>query len=252
VIALKISQEKRSLIVKVESTRPLGRAKRAAIAHTISSMVRIEESYDEFYTEARKHREFHWVVKHGAGRLLRAQTVFEDVVKMICTTNCSWELTRVMAKNLTTKLGRQKGDAGCSFPSPEAIAGKTDSFLRKEIHSGYRSPYLLEFAERVASGKLSVEQWRHSSQPTEELFKEARAVKGMGDYAAGNIMKLLGRYDYLGLDSWCRAKFCEMHKNGRRVSDRTIERHYRSFGKWQGLFLWMDLTREWHEKEPPF
>ncbi|MGH2568790.1 MAG: DNA-3-methyladenine glycosylase family protein, partial [Bacteroidota bacterium] len=72
---------------------------------------------------------------------------------------------------------------------------------------------------------------------TGELFKQVRSVKGMGDYAAGNIMKLLGRYDYLGLDSWVRGKFSSLHKNGRTVSDKTIERHYARYGKWKGFFF---------------
>ena len=88
--------------------------------------------------------------------------------------------------------------------------------------------------------------------PTEELFKQVRSVKGMGNYAAGNIMKLLGRYDYLGLDSWVRAQFYKLHKNGRRIGDKTIERHYDRFGKWRGLFFWLEMTKNWYDKKFPF
>ena len=38
-------------------------------------------------------RELAWVAT-GAGRMLRCPTVWEDVVKTLCTTNCSWGLTR--------------------------------------------------------------------------------------------------------------------------------------------------------------
>ena len=99
---------------------------------------------------------------------------------------------------------------------------------------------------------LAVEEWRTSDEPTEELFKRVRSVKGVGPYAAGNILKLLGRYDYLGLDSWCRGKFYELFKKGRKVKDSTIEKYYAPFGKWRGLFLWMDATKDWHTKEFPF
>src|SRR5918997_729197 len=40
--------------------------------------------------------EFAWVARDGAGRLLRSPTVYEDLVKSIMTTNCSWSLTRKM------------------------------------------------------------------------------------------------------------------------------------------------------------
>ena len=61
-------------------------------------------------------------------------------------------------------------------------------------------------------------------------------------------MKLLGRYDRLGLDSWSRGKFYQLHCNGRKVKDATIERHYEEYGEWRGLFFWLEMTREWHDE----
>jgi hypothetical protein len=49
----------------------------------------------------------------------------------------------------------------------------------------------------------------------------------VGPYAAGNLLKLLGHYDYLAIDSWCRMKFFELHKGGRKVLDKTIEKFYK-------------------------
>jgi len=188
----------------------------------------------------------------GAGRLLRAPTVFEDVVKMICTTNCSWALTEIMVGNLCRKLGTRVDDAHFTFPVPEAIANISEKFLRKEIRAGYRAPYLLELSRRIAKGDLELESWRTSTLPTGELFKTALSVKGIGPYAAGNILKLLGRYDYLGIDSWCRKKFYEIHRNGKIASDRVIEKYYKPFGKWRGLFFWLDVTKHWYDQKFPF
>ena len=186
------------------------------------------------------------------GRLLRAPTVFEDVVKMICTTNCSWALTENMIGNLTAKLGTRLGSFTYSFPTPEIMAGVSESFLRKEIKSGYRSPYLLELAQLVAQGTLNLEAWRNPSLTTESLYDEVLTVKGMGAYAAGNIMRLLGRYDYLALDSWVRKRFSEKHRKGRKVSDSTIEKHYAPFGKWKGLLFWLEMTEYWYRENFPF
>ena len=171
---------------------------------------------------------------------------------MICTTNCSWALTDVMVKALTKKLGTHLRGNLYAFPNPDSIAEVSESFLRKEIRCGYRAPYLLELSRRVVAGELSPEQWRNSAATTEELFDKVRSIKGVGEYAAANILKLLGRYDFLGLDSWCRSKFFEIYRKGRKVSDATIERHYARFGKWKGLFLWMDVTKDWYDKEFPF
>jgi 3-methyladenine DNA glycosylase/8-oxoguanine DNA glycosylase len=224
----------------------------AGLSASLSSILRLEESFGPFYAEAKRYPRYRWVVKLGAGRLLRCSTVFEDVVKMICTTNCSWALTEIMVKAFVDKLGQRVRGGDPAFPSAEAIASCSESYLRKEIRCGYRAPYLLELSRKISNGTLEIEQWRASTIPTEELFKEVRAIKGVGEYAAGNILKLLGRYDYLGIDSWARTKFYETFRDGRKVKDSTIEKHYAPFGKWRGLFMWMDMTKDWYTKEYPF
>jgi 3-methyladenine DNA glycosylase/8-oxoguanine DNA glycosylase len=241
-----------NIAVELRSAEELSPSQKQEVKAQLGACLRLEQDLSEFYALARREVEFRWVPRAKAGRLLRAPTVFEDVVKMICTTNCSWSLTEIMVGNLVSKLGRESVTGNSGFPTPEALADVNESFLRKEIRSGYRSPYLMEFALSVAEGKLDPESWRSSSLPTQELFKTVRSVKGMGDYAAGNIMKLLGHYDYLGLDSWVRGKFSEIHKNGRKVSDRTIERTYRRFGVWRGLFFWLEMTRDWYNRTFPF
>ncbi|MCI0706800.1 MAG: hypothetical protein L0Y80_04850 [Ignavibacteriae bacterium] len=242
----------KGITVQCHSQKPLNATHKQEIHSQLRACLRLTEDMASFYAEASRLRKFQWVPRMGAGRMLRSPTVFEDVVKMICTTNCSWALTEIMVGNLTTKLGRKFESGAYSFPTPQALAETTEKFFRKEIRSGYRSPYLLELGERVASGKLDMELWRSSTLPTDELFKQVRAVKGMGDYAAGNIMKLLGRYDYLGLDSWVRGKFYELHKNGRKVTDKTIEKYYAPYGKWQGLFFWLEMTKDWYDHKFPF
>ncbi|HTK82307.1 MAG TPA: hypothetical protein VL633_08465 [Bacteroidota bacterium] len=237
--------------IVLETDTPLNASEQEEVAGTVRSCFRLEEKFSEFYAEAMKYPRFRWIPESGSGRMLRAPTVFEDLVKMICTTNCSWALTEIMVANLCTELGEPGGN-GKTFPSPEAVADCTEKFLRKKIHAGYRAPYLLELSKRIVNKNVDLEAWRDSSAPTTELFDEVRSVKGVGPYAAGNILKLLGRYDYLGIDSWCRKQFFELHKGGRTVSDRTIGKFYEPFGKWKGLFFWMDVTKHWHSKNLPF
>jgi N-glycosylase/DNA lyase len=179
--------------------------------------------------------------------LLRSPTVFEDLVKMICTTNCSWALTDKMVNALVDALGRDVGRGSRSFPSPEVMAEMPEKFYRDEVRAGYRAPYLKELAERVAAGDIEPESWLVSGVSTEELKKEIKRVKGVGDYAAENMLKLVGRYDGLGLDSWVRAKFARMHNGSRKTDDKKIARYYGRYGEWRGLALWCDMTRDWLE-----
>ena len=141
--------------------------------------------------------------------MLRSPTVFEDLVKMICTTNCSWGLTVKMVNGLVANLGRETNDGRRSFPNAETMAAMPLEFFVDEVRAGYRAAYLKELADRVASGELNVEEWLNSDLPTSELVKQIKGVKGAGNYAAENLLKLLGRYDGLALDSWTRARFFE-------------------------------------------
>jgi N-glycosylase/DNA lyase len=124
----------------------------------------------------------------------------------------------------------------------------SESFYRDEIRAGYRSPYFVELAEAVASGKIDPESWLHSDLPTPELKKQIKNVKGIGDYAAENLLKLIGRYDGLALDSWLRAEFYKKHNKEKKCADKKIEKFYKKFGDWKGLAIWCDMTERWFDE----
>ena len=217
-------------------------------AQVVRHILRFDEDFAEFYEAIRAEESFAWVGNLKAGRLLRSATVFEDLVKTICTTNCSWSLTRSMTNNLVDKLGSSSADGQKAFPTAAAMAWSTPDFFRDEIRAGYRSPYFVELAESVAAGTIDPEAWLQSELPTPELKKEIKKIKGIGDYAAENLLKLLGRYDGMALDSWLRGGFYKMHNRERPCPDKKIEKHYKKFGKWKGLAIWCDMTRDWFER----
>lgn len=214
------------------------------ILQAVRHILRLDDDFDDFYRSVDKDETLEWAGRMNAGRLLRSHTVFEDLVKTMCTTNCSWALTKNMTTNLVRMLGEPAADGKHAFPTPRALAGVPEEFFRKEIRAGYRSPYFVELTEAVAGGKLNPEEWLVSELPTVELKKEIKKVKGIGDYAAENLLKLLGRYDGLALDSWLRAGFYKKHNREKACADKKIEKHYRKFGKWKGLAMWCDMTRE--------
>lgn len=221
---------------------------RAEAEKVVRHVLRLDEDLEDFYSTVGGHEHFDWVENMNAGRLLRSGTVFEDLVKTMCTTNCSWSLTKIMTANLVEKLGEAGARGKKAFPSAEAIAAMPETFFRSEIKAGYRSPFFVELGEAVASGKLDPEAWLTSELPTPELRKEMKKVKGIGDYAADNMLKLLGRYDGLALDSWLRAGFYKKHNREKPCPDKKIEKHYKRFGKWKGLAIWCDMTKHWFEE----
>ncbi len=217
------------------------------ILRDVRHILRLDEKLSDFYRLTNKEKRLAWVAKMSAGRLLRSTSVFEDLVKTICTTNCSWALTKNMTTNLVAKLGGETSDGKHAFPTAEAMANVSADFYRDEIRAGYRSPYFAELAEKVASGTLDPETWLKSNLTTKELKKEMKSVKGVGDYAAENLLKLVGRYDGLALDSWLRSSFYKKHNGEQVCNDKEIELFYEKFGSWQGLAIWCDMTEKWHD-----
>jgi 3-methyladenine DNA glycosylase/8-oxoguanine DNA glycosylase len=242
-VTLTISATRRALLVN--TSRRLSQAATKKVVSDVRHILRLDDDIGEFYRLLAEDADFSWIPKQGAGRLLRSPTVFEDLVKMICTTNCSWALTEKMVTGLVENLGRESSNGHRTFPTPEAMALMPVKFYINEVRAGYRAEYLKKLADRVASGALDVEAWLTSPLSTPDLMKEMMGVKGVGPYASENVLKLLGRYDGLALDSWTRAKFFSVRNNGRKTTDKKIARYYSRFKEWRGLALWCDMTRDW-------
>lgn len=217
-----------------------GSIKDEKILADVRHLLRLDDDLDEFYASIATDERMAWMAHHRAGRLVRSPTVWEDLVKTMCTTNCSWGLTKSMVRNLVDKVGTKK-----AFPTAEAMAAMDEVFYREEIRAGYRSPYFVELAQKVASGELDPQSWLVTDLPTPELKKEMKKVKGVGDYAAENLLKLVGRYDGLALDSFLRGQFYKTHNKEKTCPDKKIERHYKKYGQWRGLVIWCDMTERW-------
>jgi 3-methyladenine DNA glycosylase/8-oxoguanine DNA glycosylase len=237
----------RKRYVRVTTSPSLTKGETAKVTRDARHILRLDDDLQPFYLVIATDPDFAWIGAQGAGRMLRSPTVFEDLVKMICTTNCSWALTQKMVTGLVENLGRESDDGRRSFPTAEVMAAMPLRFFVDDVRAGYRAAYLKELADRVASGELNVEAWLNSPLPTAELTKEIKGVKGAGNYAAENLLKLLGRYDGLALDSWTRARFFQIRNSGRKANDKKIARYYSRFNEWRGLALWCDVTRDWME-----
>jgi N-glycosylase/DNA lyase len=187
-----------------------------------------------------------WALARGAGRLLRSPTVFEDAVKTLCTTNCSWALTRKMVSRLCELLGVPAPLGTRTFPTARAMAAAPERFYRDEIRAGYRAPFLRRLAERVAEGDLDLERLRDPSIPTDALAERIGALAGFGPYATEHLLRLLGRHDHLALDSWTRAKLARLRGRRRPPTDRALRRWYAPYGRFAGLAMWLEVTADWH------
>ncbi len=218
----------------------------------VRHLLRLDEDLSPFYALADKDATLTWVTA-GAGRMARSATVFEDVIKTICTTNCTWSATERMVTALVSHLGEkaltapERGWQGRTFPTPEAMAGAGARFYRDVVRAGYRGQFLVAVARSVAAGAVDLEELTHATLSDEEVAIRLRALPGVGPYAAAHVMMLLGRYSRLILDSWTRPTYARL-VGRRNVADSTIQRRFRHYGHYAGLAFWLYLTKDWMDE----
>src|ERR1044072_6135147 len=237
-----LSHDKGTINIRLEG-KPDKKA-REKILKDARHILRLDDDLSEFYRLAKNDKDLAWIATRKAGRIMRSPTVFEDLGKTICTTNCNWSMTKLMTKNRVEKLGAKTDTGKYAFPTPEAMAKKSVDFYNKEIKAGYCSAYLKELAKKVCGGTPDRESWLITDLPADELKKEMKKVKGVGEYAADNLLKLVGHYDGLALDSFLRSQFYLTHRNSKKCSDKIIEKHYKRFVKWSGLIMWCEMTKD--------
>lgn len=237
VVALLIREAPEGVTVTLENG--LRDAERAEVAHKVNRMLGLEQDFSAFYEVDRGEPKLTYVEERAKGRVLRAPTLFEDVVKTILTTNTSWAGTIRMVEGLVSRFGAPlPGDpARHAFPGPDHLAASDEETLRS-VGLGYRAPYVLTLAQAVASGQTDLAAMASPDIPTADLRKRLLSIKGVGDYAAAHLLILLGRYDCLPVDSWAREMVSREWHGGEPVGRAEVEAAFARWGEWKGLAYW--------------
>ncbi len=221
---------------------------------SVRHVLRLDADLSGFYAIAAEDPDLAWATA-GAGRMVQSPTVFEDVVKTICTTNCAWSATERMVGAIVEHLGDAApgapahGPWGRAFPSPRTMADAGERFYREVARAGYRGPYLVSLARSVADGEIDLDALQRATPeelPDDELAERLLALPGVGPYAAAHIMMTIGRHSRLIFDSWTRPKYARL-VGRKQVKDTTIERRFNRYGRYAGLAFWLFLTRDWVE-----
>jgi 3-methyladenine DNA glycosylase/8-oxoguanine DNA glycosylase len=218
----------------------------------VRHVLRLDQDLSGFYANAGDDADLAWATS-GAGRMLQSATVFEDVVKTVCTTNCAWSATVRMVNALVEHLGDPAlggdGPLTNAFPTPARMAGAPERFYRDTVRAGYRGAYLIALARSIADGGLDLEALAAADVDDlsdAELEQRLLEIPGVGPYAAAHIMMTIGRSSRLILDSWTRPKYARL-MGKKTVSDAQIRRRFHRYGDHAGLAFWLFVTRDWVE-----
>jgi len=205
----------------------------------LTRMFQLNVDMSDFFLIAGESPSHEWVVAAGFGRLLCGSTLFEDVVKIITTTNTTWRQTMLMVQLLVEKCGRDG-----AFPEPREVARFPIDELQRDCRLGYRAKSIHALASGIVDRSIDLDAISNPSQTTEELFDSYRQLPGIGPYGAAHLLAMDGRHDFIAVDSEFRRFVRETHHKGRRVSDKTMLRRYKKWGKWKYLAYWSEL---WHK-----
>ena len=177
---------------------------------------------------------------HARGRLLLGSTLFEDIVKTILTTNVNWAGTKRMVNRLVDAFGSPlPWDARRrAFPTAEQIADGAEQILEEGLGLGYRASYIVDLARQICDGSLDLSRFENAGLNSDQLYRELRAIKGIGDYAASSILLFLGHAKRIPVDSWARSLISTHFHAGEKVTNEQAAGAFGEFGRWRALAFW--------------
>jgi 3-methyladenine DNA glycosylase/8-oxoguanine DNA glycosylase len=227
---LEIRHEGDALVVRGAEMTPELRAK-------LARMFQLDVDLGEFIALCRATESHAWVERAGFGRLLCGSTLFEDVVKIILTTNTMWKQTMRMCALLVEKCGSRTPLGFAAFPEPEDVMRFSAAELQEDCRLGYRAKSIHAVAARLCHPERS----EGSPAPTEELFKHYQQLPGIGPYGAAHLLAMDGRHDFIAVDTEFRRFVRDRYHGGRNVSEKTMLRRYARWGRWKYLAYWSEL-----------
>ncbi len=237
-----------SVAVDIRHKGKLSKTDIGAIKNNVEHMLRMDEDFSAFYALCRKKGKPWSSMSDGKGRLLRSSDLFEEIVKVICTTNIQWGGTKRMVRELVTAYGTpfELDPEKKTFPRPEVIAAVPFEEFQEKVHMGYRTAYVHSLAIDVAENPSSLQFLRDSSLITEEVKKKLLAIKGIGNYAAASLLMLVGRYENVPVDSVFRQLMRDKYFSGNEFELADALALYDEWGKWKHLAYWFDLLNYYH------
>ncbi|MDR3709958.1 MAG: hypothetical protein P4L33_16805 [Capsulimonadaceae bacterium] len=219
------------------------------IARRVRHMLQLDLAIDRFHSYCAASPVLQHIPSARQGRMLRSATLFEDVTKVIATTNTSWSQTKGMVARIVDAFGSPLPDDPTrrAFPRPDQIAAVSLDTFSEQARMGYRNAAVHRIATDVASGALDLESWLDQEIASADLYKRFVSLPGVGPYAASCLMIYSGRYDRVNIDSWARMMVGK--ELGRPVSDKEVQAFFEPYGEWKALVYHF---YPWREAEPEY
>jgi 3-methyladenine DNA glycosylase/8-oxoguanine DNA glycosylase len=234
--------------VSVRCQEQLTACDRGSVTLAARRILRLDEDLTAFHAMCRGTSSHRLAAETRFGRLIRSASLFEDIVKIICTCNVTWRQTTTMIERIIQRWGTPtKDDRHKGFPTPNRLAPVSVDELRSVARVGYRADFIHRLSRNVANGDLDLDTIEMFDGTSEALYRELRRIHGIGDYAAGHLCTLLGRHDRLAIDTEMM-RFLKTRHPRRRFTPATIRKYYDRWHPYQFLAYWFELWQGYVEQ----
>lgn len=235
------SSDNEPTVLNVSLQGRAGQRTQAEISRKFRFVFNLDLDLSEFYALCLRYPILDQVAARGMGRLMRCDSLYEDVFKSICGTNVQWRQAVKMIHAIA-----QIGEAVTNtdyhvFPTAEQILQAGETFLKDIGRVGYRSGYLIDLCERFVKGEPEAARAERGEMSRDELSKYFLSFKGIGKVTARYLTALYGHFDELAVDSLVISYMAKRHFNGVRPAEKQVQDFYAEFGRWRYLAYWMEF-----------
>lgn len=171
----------------------------------------LDRDYTALKTQISTNGTLKTICQQAGGIRVLYQDSWEALCSFIISQNNNIPRIKGIIERLCELCGNPVG-SGYAFPSAERIAAMTVDDLAP-IRSGFRAKYIIDAANKVASGQLDLSQM--SSLPIDDARAQMMTVKGVGPKVADCALLFgCGRIECFPVDVWIRRAMSELFEDG--------------------------------------
>jgi len=171
---------------------------------------------DEDYPAIRRHLSadptLQKAIAYAPGIRVLRQDGWEALCSFIISQNNNIKRIKGIVERLCQCFGEELGGGAHAFPTPQRLAQASLEELAP-LRSGFRAKYILDAAQKVASGEVSLEGLEQL--PLEEARARLMEIKGVGVKLADcALLYGFGRVECCPTDVWIRRVLEQLYPGG--------------------------------------
>ncbi len=168
----------------------------------------LDDDYAALHATFKEDTQLHRCVSYCSGIRVLRQPFFDTLLSFIISQNNNLTRIRQITDRLRARFGEEIAEGIHRFPTAEKLAALHEEDL-KELKAGFRARYLIDAAQKVASGSVTEEKLQ--SLNDDDARKLLCTIVGVGPKVADCVLLFsLGRDAIAPMDVWMKRAVKEL------------------------------------------